>query len=261
MRKMWKWSALGLMLGILTACGQAPSTAPKALREKADRAPIARHSAVPGQVTPAMQEGERLKQGALQAFTRASGFEAEIQSYGEGRYKMGEKVSELRKSSSRTKLTFVKPCKIRGEIIETTNPLLEGGKMATADGENITARAKGILGLFPIRVKASEPKMRNNRNHHFKEGMPDTLIARLTGPGSVWTVVGETQVAGVPVRMVEVAGVRRLDKELTRELLGIDPTTFQIRKVSMYAGETRVIDYTFKTFRWNPKVTASTFQL
>lgn len=262
MRTIWKTAALALAIGSLAACGQSPSTAPRSPRKASfERPQLQRQTALPGANTPAAIEGERLKRSAVQAFQQATGFEAELQSYGQGYYKSGERGSELRKSSSRVKLTFAKPSKLRGEILQTTNPLLEGGKMATSDGENLTARAKGVLGLFPMSVKASDKKMSNNRNHSFKETLPDTLIARLTGPGSVWTVVGETTVEGVRVRMVDVANVRRLDKEVTREVLGIDPQTFQVRKISMFSGDTRVIDYTFKTFRWNPKVTASTFKL
>ena len=250
-------SLAALSVFTVTACGTAPAPALKSVPRL--RAPVAMPA--PQALGPQTAEGQFLRDAVARALTEAKGFEVELKSYSEGYYKKGERQSELRTSSSRTKLILIKPNKLRGEIIETTNPLLEGGKIATQDGLNITARAKGILGLFPLHFKATDPTLRNNRNHHFTEGSPETLLARLTAPGSLWTVVGDSVVEGTPVKLVAVDQVQRPDREITREVLGVDPVTRQVRKMIMYAGAKRVMEFTIVKFRWNPTVSADTFKL
>lgn len=216
----------------------------------------------PGMPAPGAQaEAERLKAGLRQALDTSTGAELEIKMYSEGHYKTGKKVDELRRSTSRAKLTWGKPDKIRGEVLETTNPLAEGAALATSDGRNMRLKAKGLLGLFPISVTATDPKLSNNRNHSFKDTAPRALLGRLTSPESRWMIVGDTQVDGQAVRLVSIEGVRRLDNEITREVLGLDPVQMRLYKLTMYAGTKPVIDMTFKGFRWNPRITASMFTL
>jgi hypothetical protein len=52
-----------------------------------------------------------------------------------------------------------------------------------------------------------------------------------------------------------------LDREIDRELVGIDPAQMVIRKVVMYAGSTKVGDHTLMNFRANVSVSAETFKM
>lgn len=216
---------------------------------------------LPGQAGVPGQEGQMLKQGMGQVFAQATGFDATITSYSQGNYKQGQRVNELRKSTSEARLIWGRPNKLRGEIIKTTNSLIEGAAMATQDGQSIRVRLKGLLGFLPITVQASDPKLSNNRNHSFNATNPKTLIERFTGPSAVWTVVGQEAIGGVMCKVVRVDGVARLDGEINMELLHVDPQTFGLRRLTMLSGQTKVMEATLTKFAWNPQVSSSTFNL
>jgi hypothetical protein len=258
-----KAAALALM-GMLAGCGQAPTATRPILTDSAFDAPIpAAPTAIqPGQQpNPAQAQGLQLLQGLRAAYQRCTGFDAEIKTYSQGHFKAGQHVDDLRQSTTQAKLLWYKPNKTRAEVVTTTNPLLVGAALVTTDGVNVTARAKGLLSIIPFHFQASDPKLANNRNHKFTENNPKAIIERLTAPSALWTVVGDANVQGVPVKMVQVDNIHYLDKEITREVVGIDPATFAIRRLVMYTGATKVIDHTFLAFKWNPHPTSDTFVL
>lgn len=259
-----KASAL-LLMGLLAGCGTTPTSTRPILTDSAFDAPIPSAPLMapqPGQQgTPGQVLGLQMLQGLRVAYQRCTGFDSEIKSYSQGHYKAGEKVDELRQSTTQAKLLWCKPNKTRAEVVTTSNPLLVGAAMVTTDGTNVTARAKGLLSIIPFHFQASDPKLANNRNHKFTENNPKSIIERLTAPTAVWTVVGDADVQGVPIKMIQVDNVHYLDREITREILGINPVDSSIRRLVMYAGTTKVIDHTFLSFKWNPKPTSDTFVL
>lgn len=206
-------------------------------------------------------EGTALLNAMRQQFATCSGFDATISNYSQGNFKEGKRVNELRKSTTEARLIWVKPMKIRGEVIKTTNSLLEGAAMATSDGTNIRVRLKGLLGLLPISVKATDPKLSNNRNHSFLASNPDAQIKRLTAATAVWTVVGQETVEGAACKVIRISGVGRADAEVTDELLWLEPTTMVLRRLAMTSGQTKLMEANFKKFVWNPTVPASSFTL
>ena len=254
---------IGIGLGLvalLAACGQ---TSPAADRPKR---PTAQSTAAP--LAPAGPAGEAAEaEGALlltrlrEAFATCTGAEAEAKSYSEGHFKAGARVEELRKSTYRTKMIWVKPRKIRGEILDTDNFLVGGAKMVTLDGKRVKVKGAGVLGLLPLTLDAGADMLSSNRRHKFNEQTPDAISARLLGPAARWVVAGHGTAAGVPVAFVEVAGIPRLDKEIEREVIAVDPAGPALRGVAMWAGGKKVVDVTFTKFRWNPRATSDTFDL
>lgn len=270
MKQLSKIFAVALTLSTLAGCGQSSEQLPTAPRTAFDNvkfqnqqpgltdgAPVGGAQANP----QAAAEGAQLLAGLRQTLTNARGFDAEVRNYSEGNYKMGEKVSELRKSTTQARLIWMKPAKLRAEVIQTSNALLEGAAMATTDGKNITARAKGVLGLFPIKLQASDAKMSTNRNVSFNDNNPDSQLKRLTSPTATWTVVGNGSVAGVAVKIIAVDNVKRLDREITREVVMLDPQTMGLRGLAMYTAQKKVVDIQFLKFKWNPSVKADTFSI
>jgi len=215
---------------------------------------------LPGQAG-AGPEGLQLLNATRNVLNQITGFDAQIKSYSQGHWKQGEKVEELRKATTEARIIWVKPLKLRAEVIQTTNPLLKGAAMATRDGQTITARAAGLLGLIPFKLQITDPKLGNNRNHRLPQNNPKTQMERLTSPTATWTVVGDQVVEGVPCKMVQVDNIKRLDNEVTREVIAIDPQQMTLRKLAMFDGELKVADHTFSKFKWNPKVSSSSFNL
>lgn len=262
--------AATLVAGVLAGCGAAEPvvTAPKSAFDSVrfqGNAPVGGASQAGNGMMMGQQgsaEGAQLLDGMRRTLANARGFDAEVRNYSQGHYKTGEKVSELRQSTTQARLIWMKPAKLRAEVIQTSNSLLVGAAMATTDGQNITARARGILGLIPIHLTASDKKMSTNRNWSFNDNNPSALLNRLTAPTAQWTVIGDGQVSGAPVKMIAVDGVRRLDGEITREVVMVEPQTMNLRGLAMYnATNTKVAEVSFLKFKWNPTVSASTFSL
>lgn len=259
-----------LALVVLVGCGQNSPSASKTPRRTA---PTASRVGVPaaalGQASvPTAAPGGDKVQGAqlLERMRRVlgetHGFEAEILAKTQGYWKQGEKGTELRKVSIGYKVVWAKPTKFRAEVFNAPTPLMEGAGLVTHDGRNITARSKGILGLIPIKLAANDPKLGNARNHTFDKYGPNNQIQRLTGPTAVWTVIGENQAAnGTVIKVVAIDNVPRLDPGIDRETLSLDPQSALMKSMTGWEKGTKVVDYTFTKFGWNPKVTEDTFKL
>lgn len=256
-------AALTCSLACLAGCGAAP-TATKPTR------PRAQSSAPAPQILPmpnpfaggeAAGEGAALLTRLREAFDTCTGAEAEAKSYSEGHWKAGKKVAELRTATYRMKMLWVKPRKIRGEILETDNFLVGAAKMVTLDGKKVKVRAGGVLGLVPLTLDTTDDMLGSNRRHKFNQQTPDAISERLLGTQATWTVVGQATIAGTPCKLVEVSGVPKLDSEIEREVVAVDPAAGTLRGVSMYAKGKKVTEVTFTKFRWNPKPAADAFEL
>lgn len=248
-------------LALLAGCGTTPASGTKPTRPRAQASgpiPAILPMPVPGEATA---EGAALLASLREAFEGCTGAEAEAKSYSEGSWKAGKKVNEVRKATYRTKMIWIKPKKIRGDILETDNFLVGGAKMVTLDGKRVKVRAGGVLGIVPLTLDTTDDMLSSNRRHKFSEQTPDAIVSRLLGAQATWTVVGQATLAGVPCKLVEVGGVPRLDKEIDREVVAVDPAAQALRGVSMYVKGKRVVEVTFTKFRWNPKPAADAFEL
>lgn len=258
----------------LVGCGQAAPNRPKASKN-AVRTMAAQQPgmglpgmALPGALGQAPPPGVDGGKGVLllaavrKRVAEMTGFEAKIMTKTQGYYKQGERQSELRKVSIGYKVTWAKPAKFRAEVFNSPDPMMEGAGMVTTDGMNITARAKGLLSFVPIKLTARDPKLGNARNHTFDKYGPNAQIERLTGPTAVWTIIGESVAPnGLPMAFVQIDGVRRLDAQITREVFGLETASLALRSLAAFEGETKVVDYNFQEFRWNPKTTSETFKM
>lgn len=213
------------------------------------------------QPMPAEAEGRFLLAGLRQAFTACRGVEAEVSSVSEGHYKAGKRVSELRKNRYRSRLVWAKPNRFRGDILHTDNFLVSGAKMVSQDGKNITVKAGGVLGLFPLQLSADADMLASNRNHKFGDMTPEAMLTWILSPSARWVVVGQSLSAGVPVKEIRVENIRHLDPGISEERIVIEPGTFKLHRLIMNAGTKTVVDYQFTRFRWNPVVADDTFEL
>ncbi len=252
----------------LVGCGTSAPTRPKTTRNTMRTM----NSQLPGMPMPGQGQmpapgadqgrGGQLLERVRQELAHVTGFDAEILARTQGNYKQGKKVDELRKVTIGYKVVWMKPTKFRAEVFNSPDPLMEGAGLVTTDGVNVTARAKGLLSFIPIKAKANDPKLANARNHTFDKYGPNAQIQRLTGQGATWTVLSESVAPnGAPMAFVAVDNVQRLDREITREVFGIEIQSLVMRSLTAFAGETKVTDYTFQKFRWNPKVSAETFKM
>lgn len=207
------------------------------------------------------QGGQALLQRLRQRMQQATGVEALVRSFSEGRFKAGKPVQELRRSTYRTRLLWQKPARMRGDVLETDNWLVSGASMVTTDGRNVRVKASGFLGLFPINVKVDDDLLANNRNHKFGDLSPDAMFGRLLGASATWMVVGRQAVSGRTMEIVEVRGVPPVDAGIRREVLALDPQDMTVGFLRMFDATHLVVDYTFLSFRWDPRPAPDAFKL
>ena len=258
--------AVFTLAAVLVGCGSSLPTKPKSKSTGLRTMTNVPGATLPGQPQVAagadQGKGAQLLGRVRQHLDTINGFSAEILCKTQGNYKQGQKQAELRKITIGYKIIWAKPAKLKGEVFNSPDPMMEGAGLVTTDGFNVVARAKGFLSFVPIKTNAKEPKLNNCRNHSFADFQPSAQIKRLTGPTAVWTVLQDSVAPnGQPMAFVAVDNVARLDREITREVFGIEVGNLQIRSLTAFGGETKLTDYTFQKFGWNPKITSETFKM
>lgn len=207
------------------------------------------------------QEGAFLLSGVRERVSTATSFGATVRSYSQGYYKEGKREAEMRQASSEMRLLWARPTRMRIEMVMTTVAIAEGALLVTLDSTNYRVRAKGLLGFIPLTLAASNAMLATNRNHPVNDEAPIAQMRRLTAPGAVWSVIGGAEVSGTPIRLVQVDNVKRLDQEITREIIGIDPQQMALRRVINYNGNTRVSEHVLTKFVWNTPTRTEQFTL
>lgn len=241
LRRMAVRTALAPSLSLvvlLAACGQlaAPGLPPC----PAARLPAPGASAVPPSV------GSELLAGLRRRLAGAHGFESVVTSRGEGTWDDGVDRGVRRISRNRARLRWTKPNRLHGEMLEAPFGLMVGGTLDTDDGITLSLRPGGLLSVVALTVSATDVKLRNSRNHTFRDSHPAAQLARLTAAQAVWSV----QEDGPGATTVEVTGVRRLDGRIVQEVLAIATDDVTPRSLTMVAAGRPVVIVTFEGFRW-----------
>lgn len=226
------------LLALLSACGGQTAAAP--VPPPAPVRPLPVSTAAP------QNQGMALLAAMRQRLATCRGFETEMTSRGEGTWDDGEDKGVKRTNRNRARLDWTRPHRLHGEMIEAPFALMVGGTLDTTDGQTLTLRPSGLLSVVALTVQATDVKLRNSRNHTFRDSQPAAQLARLTGPAAIWTIVA----AQPEALTVEVTGVRRLDAGIERELLVLSGADLSLRSLTMLWAGKPVVSNTFKGFRW-----------
>lgn len=230
--------SLIVQLALLSACAQQPVAA--------IAPPAATPPPAPAPAPDARAEGQVWLNALRQRFARSGGYTAEVASASEGTWDDGADTGVRRTTRNRARLSWSKPARLHGEMLEAPFALMVGGTMDTTDGETLTLRPKGLLSVIGMTVKATDVKLRSARNHPFRDSHPAAQLARLSDAGAVWAVVAQTREQVT----IEVTGVRRLDAGIEREFVTIRRQDAGLVAIAMHAGGRQVAQSTFKDFRW-----------
>lgn len=275
-----KWVAAIALAALLGACGRGAPTAarPAGLVTKAPTQlgqawagagatlPVGGFAGMAGAIKPGTTadggRGQALLAQVRQVLQSCQTFSAEVDATSTGMWKAGERQGAERTITVGYRITWQRPAKFRAEVTKSPSSIEEGATMVTTDGQNITARAKGILGFLAISAKANDLRISNARKHTFDQFNPNTQMARMTGPSAVWTVLQEGRSPqGTPVVRCAIDGVPRLDGEIDREEVTFDMATQGMVSLTAFAKGRKVIDYSFSRFQWNTKVAPGSFTL
>lgn len=228
------------LVALLSACGQSVAASVKPVPGPTERpsAPVA----TPAPTSRALV----LLEGLRRRLASCRGFDTEMTSRGEGTWDDGVDTGVTRTNRNRAHLTWSKPNRLHGEMLEAPFALMVGGTLDTPDGEALTLRPSGLLSVVAMNVKSTDVKLRNSRNHTFRDSQPAAQLARLSAGAATWTVLG----ADPDTVTVEAAGVRRLDGGIEREVLVVGASDLAPRSLTMLSAGRPVVSITFKGFRW-----------
>jgi hypothetical protein len=248
---------------LLAGCGTSVSTAPKRVPTNAALLTAQPQAARPLPAAGQDQgKGLQLLQKVRQVLGTATGFASDVTAKTEGHWKQGEHVDELRHVTMGYRITWAKPNKFRATVTEAPSAIMKDATLVTTNGKDVTARAAGLLSIVPIHAQANDKRIANARNHTFDKFNPSTQMQRLTGPQAVWTYVDQyVGPSGSPVVRCAIDNVPRLDAEIDREVIAVDLGFNSVRSLTSFVKGHAVVEYTFKTFQWNPKVTSEMFTL
>lgn len=216
--------------------------------------------ATPGMPAGPLPDGAALLQAMRTKVGTTSGVDVEVKASSKGNFYGGKKVKELRSSSSRSRMIWAKPNKLRAQVLDSTTALMKGATLVMQGPSSIRVKAGGAFGLFPISMSASDSRLLTNRNHAFIDNHPIAHLQRLTTQGAEWRSIPPLPTAP-QAAWVEITGVRRLDNLLSHELLAVDPQTLRPVAVAMYEQKQPVVTFQFSRFQWDVTPSAATFKL
>ncbi|MBM3271588.1 MAG: hypothetical protein FJZ01_28465 [Candidatus Sericytochromatia bacterium] len=242
--------ALGIAL--VSGCGSQQVPGAVAAPAKIQVAPV---ESPPPTLTDAGREGWQQLQALRGALAGASAMSAEFEASSAGYYNGGRKEKSLRRASSRSKLLWAAPERLRVEVLQSATAALKGGVLATPDGQVLWAKGGGVLSLVPIKLDASDPRLASNRNHAFRDGNPIAQLRRLTAKGASWLPK-----SGAP-GVMEVTGVPRLDGEIDAETVTVDPASGRVAAIAAYSRGEKVTEIRFAKQTWNPPIAGDPFRL
>lgn len=224
-------------LALLTACGQLDAS-------PLPPTPSARPHPVAAPAAP--DRGMVVLDALRRRLAACRGFTTELTSRAEGTWDDGADTGHRRTNRNRARLKWDKPNRLHGEMLEAPFALMVGGTLDTPDGQTLTLRPSGLLSVVAMKVSATDIKLRNSRNHTFRDSHPAAQLERLTGPQARWALVGED----ARTLTLEVSDVRRLDAGIEREMLTLGAADLAPRSLTMLSAGQPVVSNTFKDFRW-----------
>lgn len=253
-------SALGLAL-FLGACGKSVAS-PRVPRASAT--PGGQPGGSPGAVTPGLPptgpDGAALL-GQLRArLARTQAIEVEVKASSSGRYYGGKRVEAERQSSSTSRMIWATPSRLQARVQESTTPMLAGAMLVMSTPGQVKVKGAGALGLVPVSMKVTDTRLLTNRNHAFTDNHPIAHLRRLTTPEVTWVRIAALP-AAPQAHWVTVGQARRLDPEITAEVLALDPTTLSPVALAMLVDSRPVVTFTYSGFNWEATPSAATFKL
>lgn len=139
---------------------------------------------------------------------------------------------------AKLKVTFMKPGSSHLEIVDHSNSLYKGAKLAYKSGsQSVTGRPGGAMSFMKMTLPMSDDKVTSRRGYRLDQVDTLAIVNRLIRPELNPKLLGKTTVNGRPVAVLEYQTSGHFDPLITKELLGIDMETYFVRIHEMYAGE------------------------
>lgn len=157
---------------------------------------------------------------------------------------------------------FKKPGVTRLEIKKHTNSMFVGAKLVyTAGSGKVTGRPGGALSFMKKTLPLSDDMVTSRRDYRLDQIDPLAIVSRLIRPELKPKLLGKTTVNGRSVAVLEFTGHDHFDKQITKELLGIDLQDHFVRIHEMYEGSKLVYSLKIQNLQLNANIPESQFTL
>lgn len=148
------------------------------------------------------------------------------------------------------------------EVISHQNSLFVGAKLSYQAGSpNVTARAAGALGIVKVNAPMTDKRILTRRGYRLDQIDVFAIANRLLNGKVEPKVLGKTQVNGRNIAILEFTNANDFDKEVTRELLGIDMEDYFVRIHEMYAGSELVFSLKLENLQLNAPISAQDLEI
>lgn len=263
-------TSLGCLVVLgLAGCGAEPTlpVAPRPVRPLPPAAPIG----IPpyGQAGPGMPAPGAPAAGQAQALLaemgRAVGAlrSASYQGVMYCRGSVGNKPKGLSalsngewEATSTYQVRYQRPEAYRIEVTKCTNQNSVGMKMVVRN-DRAQVKLPGILGMLKISLSLGDAQMKNFRGHRLDEGSLTGLARRFSSPPAPDArLVGEMNVSGRMLDLVEIPRAPSFDKTVLKEVIGVDRQTRLPLLHGMFTGERKVYEMKITQIQLNADVSS-----
>ena len=136
-------------------------------------------------------------------------------------------------------VAYAKPGTHRFKALEST-VRDQVGLRVLLEPKGATVRYPGLRGLIARKLDAQHEDLLDFRGHALGLLTPQATIARLAGSATA-KVLGQTRLDGAMLDLVEIPRTPAFDREVAREVLGIEPASGHLRLHAMYDAEGRKV--------------------
>lgn len=289
-QRLRSWIGMGLLASIVVACGQsAPpplaslpqlpaaattnQSAPAAPKPAKSSKPAAQK---PATTKPAAKPGASAKPAAKKptatkapsAAEQAKAFLADIKAASEQTQNFVAQASTWslpvggggKKESTVVRFTFAKPNLTAIEVLQSSKDSGTGAKIVWQGGDKAAVRAK-VLGM-PVKIDLpiTDSRLINQRGYTFADTAIDTWFASMLDPQAQVRVLGKMVLPNGREGLILEVKSSRMKPGITKEIYGVDSTSYAPLLCQMYEGETCVYEVQVKSVDLNVQLPADAFQ-
>lgn len=238
-----------------TASAQRPTTTTTAARQttQTGATPVRQASAPAAAAAPKLSAAQILLLNARKRVQTLNSAKATVNCF--------ETNAEKGPTNLKANMTFMSGT-TKLEVISHQNSLFVGAKLSYQAGNpNVTARAAGALGIVKVNAPMTDKRILTRRGYRLDQIDVFAISNRLLNGNVEPKVLGKTQVNGRNIAILEFTRANDFDKEVTRELLGIDMEDFFVRIHEMYAGSELVFSLKLEDIQLNAPVSAQDLEI
>lgn len=293
-QRLRSWIGMGLLASMVVACGQSappplaplapmPAAATANQQTPAPAAPKSAKSSKPAAQKPAATKpaaspkpGASPKPAAKKpaatkapsAAEQAKAFLADIKTASEQTQNFVAQASTWslpvggggKKETTVVRFTFAKPNQTAIEVLQSSKDSGTGAKIVWQGGDKASVRAK-VLGM-PVKIDLpiSDSRLINQRGYTFADTAIDTWFASMLDPQAQVRVLGKMTLPNGREGLILEVKSSRMKPGITKEIYGVDSTSYAPLLCQMYEGETCVYEVQVKSVDLNVQLSADAFQ-